>query len=97
MITNSNSEELGWSTQTYIDHLAKIPDLTKLKNFSYGEIDTSAAIAELNNLLNQELNLSREIGTVRQRLYKMTRLLNLKSCTKNLLNISMQDYRLLIG
>lgn len=74
LITNSNSEELGWSTQTYIDHLAKIPDLTKLKNFSYGEIDTSAAIAELNNLLNQELNLSREIGTVRQRLYKMTRL-----------------------
>lgn len=74
LLLNPSSSELGWSTQIYISQLLEIPKRIQSQTLSFKNIDTQAAVTELSNLFKEELNLSHEIGSLRQRLYKMTRL-----------------------
>ncbi|UNL93386.1 hypothetical protein CPY53_07270 [Paenibacillus polymyxa] len=74
LLPNAPDFMIGWSTQEYIRNLEGIPLSLNSEIFLIESQGTNSAVAELNLLLNEELELSREIGTLRQKLYKMSRL-----------------------
>ncbi|WP_431090333.1 DUF3732 domain-containing protein [Paenibacillus sp. 8b26] len=74
LLPNAPDFMIGWSTQVYVKYLEEVPQLINSKIFLIENQATNSAVTELNLLLNEELELSREIGTLRQKLYKMSRL-----------------------
>lgn len=87
LIHEAPDNELGWSTNIYIKYLSKVPQFIKSRASNIQKGSTNEVVKKINELLNEELEVSRNLGSLRQKLYKMTRLFESEKLYENSLDI----------
>jgi len=86
LIPSAPNDELGWSTSMYINYLSQVPKDIKYRASIIQSNATNEVVKKLNQLLNEELDTSRDLGNLRQKLYKMTRLFESEQLYQDSLN-----------
>lgn len=74
LLLNAPNALVDWEAEKYIKYLKDIPRSITRRILKVENEATERAVAELNSLVDEELEISREIGTQRNQLYKLTNL-----------------------
>jgi hypothetical protein len=91
LLLNTPDQFISLSSQLYIEHLKTVPQsIDKLNVILVEEEGTDRAVSEIQILLNEEIDLSSEIGVQRQKLYKLTRLFESEKMYHESLDIQTQ-------